>query len=164
MGDKVTFRFAEQNDYRYFADIVLGEKFEVQKHLGLLGFDEDYFKCTEWRAIFIAEITTDQNEKKRIGCISVSGGSSTGFNYIGITYIIPEYRRRGYGELMIYFANEYAKNTWNAGGIDLYTIENEGMDRLLQKMGFTNDGTEAKHYFLNGGFIGQKRWIKTYEY
>lgn len=156
----IRFRFAESSDYRYFADLALNEPEEVKKHLGLLGFDEDYFKCTDWRAVLIAEM----NGNERLGCVSVSGGNSNGFNYIGFMYVIPKWRRQGVGQKMIETACNYALTTWNAGGIDLYTIENEGMDRLLDKMGFTNDGIEAKHYFLNGGFIGQKRWIKTYEY
>ena len=155
----VTFRFAEASDYRYFADLVLNEPEMVKKNLGLLGFDDEYFKCSDWRVVIIA-----MNGKERIGCVSVSGGNSNGFNYIGFMYVVPKWRRCGVGKQLIKFASEYAFTTWNAGGIDLYTIENEGMDRLLYKNGFVPDGEETKHYYLNGKFIGQKRWIKIYEH
>lgn len=165
--DEVRFsniRFAEKSDYRNFANLVLDEPPVIRKHLGLLGFDEDYFECSDWKAVFVAEYEQPSGDVILVGCVTVSGGNSCGFNYLGLLYVHESYRDLGFGSKLLKYACDYAQKTWNACGIYLYTIENSGMDRLVKKHGFVNDGIEKKHYYLNGKFIGQKRWIKIYEH
>lgn len=155
---KVKFRFAKEGDSSYFYNSVLAEKNKIHRQVGIFGIDDQEFFGNSYKATFVAEIGGDS-----VGFVKASGGDLTGFNYIGIFYVLPKFRRQGLGTELFKFIEKYLLNNWNAVGIDLYTIDNEPMDKLVKKTGYSLSGIYKKKYIVNGKSYDQKRWIKLYK-
>lgn len=149
--------FATREDNLFFANKLLHD-FDGRFHLGSFGYEEDEFDNTSYKATFVLKTSLDQ----RIGFISVKAGTLTGFAYVGGLYVLSDYRRRGFARKLLRAAENYIRSTWIGGGIDLFTIENEVMDKLLRSEGFKLGSDDKFKTFLNGKYYGEKRWYKLF--
>jgi len=156
-ADGFKIRFATKEDNVYFSNELLNDP-DARFHLGSFGYEDDEFELSSYKATFILE---DSYERK-IGYVSIKAGTLTGFAYIGGFYILPFFRRRGHARRLLRFAENYIRSTWIGGGIDLFTIENEPMDRLLKSEQFFLSSDDKYKNFLNGKYYGEKRWVKLF--
>jgi len=155
---KITFRFARPEDTQYFYNLMLAEKKKVPKQLGLYGFDRDIFSMDNYKGVFVALRNEEAVAYGRVISTTVSG-----FNYIALFYVIPKYRRQGIGSKLFNFLEEYAFTNWNAKGVEIITIDNPIMDKLVKKRGFSLSGIYKKNLFVNGKWYNQSRWYKLYK-
>jgi len=155
---KITFRFAIPDDAKYFYNLLLKEKNKISKQLGIYGFDNSEFNVDNYKCAFVA-LANDEP----VGFAKVSGGDCRGFNYIGLFYVIQNYRKKGIGTQLFKFVETYAFNNWNAKGIELYTLDNVPMEKLTKKMGFSLTGIYKKNTYINGKYYNQSRWVKLYK-
>lgn len=154
---KVTFRFAQPEDSTIFHNLLLADKTKVMRQLGITGINQDLFTHSDYKATFAAMV-----DATIVGFAKASGGDVNGFNYISIFYISSKYRKKGIGKELMQFVESYAKQNWNANGINLYTIDNPPMEGLVRKMGFKLSGTFKKDYCINGKYYNTSRWYKPY--
>lgn len=155
---KTTFRFATSEDAKYFYNLLLTEKNKVHRQLAAFGIDNNEFDGTSYKVAIAVMV-----KGERVGFARLLGGDISGFNYIGLFYIVPAFRRKGIGTQLFNFIENYLINNWNAVGEDLYTIENPPMEKLVKKMGFVLSGVYKKKYSINGKYYSQSRWIKFYK-
>lgn len=156
---KLTFRFAQSDENKVFHDLLLKDKTKITRQLGITGMDTEHFFPNDYKATFVAQ-TEDHT---MVGFAKVIGGGVSGFNYIATFYIRAKYRRKGVGMQLFEFVEKYARNNWNAAGVNLYTIDNPPMNALVKKMGFSLSGVMKKDLCINGKFYNTSRWYKLYK-
>lgn len=157
---KLKFRFASGSDVEVFHNSLLEEKNKIMRQLGITGMDWDHFAANNFKATFVAQL---EKEHTIVGFAKVIGGDSCGFNYIGTFYVRPKFRKKGIGTQLFKFVEDYAKNNFNAEGINLHTIDNPPMEALVKKMGFKLSGVYKKDFCINGKFYNTSRWLKLYK-
>lgn len=154
---KLNFRYSTDEDSQKFFNALLIDTEAIDK-LQMYGNRSELWRNDSANVCFTAF-----NQDGIVGFLRLNSADSTGFNYLADLYILPEHRKKKYGYELIKFAKEYSQRNWNAIGIDLFTIENPIMDRLIKKCGFTLGVNDKKRYYRHGKFLGQKRWYFLYE-
>jgi len=156
---KLTFRFASSDDNIIFHNLLLNDKNKTMRQLGISGMDLDHFSPSDYKATFVAML----EDNTMVAFAKVTGGGIAGFNYVATFYVRSKFRRQGVGTKLLEFVENYAKNTWQAAGINLYTIDNPPMDALVKKMDFKLSGILKRDYCINGKFYNTSRWYKLYK-
>ena len=150
-------RYLTKKDAEEFRDTLLHDEWgsRVLAHSGggLLEFEHG-----RWNAVFVIE-----NGDNLIGFAQLDFLSIPSEARIGATYIKDQQRRRGYGEKLISFLEEYAKRNWPVRMITAFTIENPPMEKFLKKHKYEKLGVFKKYIYYNGEYHDEAGWIKRIE-
>ncbi|MFD1737975.1 GNAT family N-acetyltransferase [Bacillus salitolerans] len=169
-GERVQLRFLERNDAEEFLELLLKNKDYWGRYEPLR--DEAYYTL-EKRAIEIEENYKDASNGRGyswgifidkgntlIGDISLYGVKPTPFSSGSVGYSI-DYDQAGNGyatealRLVLAFAFDYAQlHRVQAGA----ALDNEGSIRVLEKVGFIQEGISRKNLKING------EWKDHYQY
>lgn len=152
------FRYATPDDTKYIHQLLLSDPGDDAYKLGLNGFEEDLLKSDSYKVSIIGE---RNDQVVCFGKVMCSG--FTGFSYVSLVYVHPDFRKQGIGLELLKFLEEYALKNWNSAGVELLTISNSPMDSLACKAGYMHSGTYIDRYFLNNKFFDECRWMKVFE-
>lgn len=154
----MNYRFATPEDLKEINNILLNEEPLVKKRLEIAGYEANLVDNDTWKVTIVGVIDDD------IACVGkVQGGSNTGFNYLGFFYVVPLCRKKNIGTEFMNYLISFSYNNWKAEGIDLFTIDNEPMEKLLNRFDFELSGVYEKKIIDNETSHDEKRWYKLYE-
>src|SRR6185312_5282840 len=142
VGERMKFRYSTYEDTKFFLNELIDNPKE-NLYLGFHGFEENSLKNSVYRVTFVAEGEVRRGDDfitERLGFVTIEGGSISGFNQICLLYVLPEFRKEGNGETLLKFAEEYILEHYPTIGIEVYTNDNDPMNKLLQKRDFMESG------------------------
>lgn len=156
--NNIKFRYATEKDRDFFADILLHD-YDAKIRLDFIGGMEKLeWKTDKWNMYIVGEIAN-----KLIGFFYISTFSDRNMSRLCDLYIIKEYRGNGHASRLLEYAEDLTYRNWVANGIDVFTIDNKSMEKLLKTHGFKCKGIYKDYYCREGKYYSQKWWIKLYK-
>ena len=154
---KLEFRYCTDEDRNYFLNLLI-DRPKDNTYLSFYGFDSYYFDKKDEKQVMIVL----WEGGCRVGFINLRKEIWDSFNQINLFFIVPEFRRKGYGLKLIQFGENYLSTHFQGIGTEVYTNSNKPMDRLLKKAGYKFSGMMKNFDFRRGRFYHQSRWYKLY--